>query len=50
MDRRPGRTPAASASPWTTPQLAARTPAPLRPEPVPHVLVHEHVRVELRHL
>src|SRR3954447_15612795 len=31
------------------PQLAARAPAPLRPEPVPHVLLHEHVRVQLRH-
>src|SRR3954451_24157891 len=31
------------------PQLAAGAPAPLRPEPVPHVLLHEHVRVQLRH-
>src|SRR3954470_16908362 len=31
------------------PQLAARPQAPLRPEPVPHMLLHEHVRVQLRH-
>ena len=31
------------------PQLAAGAHAPLRPEPVPHVLLHEHVRVQLRH-
>src|SRR3954463_13810351 len=31
------------------PQLAAGAHAPLGPEPVPHVLLHEHVRVQLRH-
>src|SRR3954464_11666575 len=47
--RAPRLRPAPPPPPRRHPRLAAGPPAPPRPEPVPHVLLHEHVRVELRH-